>query len=283
MFSNKRIKQILIWGFLLLLALIFLSSNVERTKSWNPLAGVMIEILAPVQKVVKGSVNFTKGLWSNYIGLINTHDENIRLKKENEQLMMKNSRYREELSTYKRLQELLNFKENTKENVIAAQVIGRDPTGYFRSIMIDKGKNSGVKESMPVVNAKGVVGQIVSASYNYSMVLLLIDQNSAVDCIIERSRDRGIVKGVSFTDKECTLDYVLKTSDVQVGDMVITSGLDRIFPKGNYVGEVIEVEDTPGELFKSVKIKPSVDFAKLEEVLVLLREGPLSKPLKEKQ
>ena len=85
MFSNKRIKQIFIWGLLLLVALIFLSANADR--SWNPLARVLVEILAPVQKVVKGSVNFTTGLWSKYIGLINTHDENIRLKKEIEQLM----------------------------------------------------------------------------------------------------------------------------------------------------------------------------------------------------
>ncbi len=281
MFSSRRIKQIFIWGFLLLLALIFLSSNVERSKSWNPVAEVLIEILAPVQKVVKGTVNFTTGLWSRYIGLIHTHEENIRLKKEIERLMLENSRSRELLSTYKRLQELLNFRGDTQKTVLAAQVIGRDPTGWFRSIIIDKGSNSGIKENMPVFNAKGVVGQIVSVSYNYSKVLLMIDQNSAVDCIIERSRDSGIVKGVS--SKVCTLDYVLKTSDVQVGDLVITSGLDRIFPKGNSVGVVTEVEDTPGELFKNVKLKPSVDFSKLEEVLILLREDPLSNPVKEKQ
>ncbi len=280
MFSSRRTKQILIWGFLLILALIFLSSNVERSKSWNPVAGVLIEMLAPVQKVVKGTVNFTTGLWSKYIGLINTHDENIRLKKEIDRLMIENSRSRELLSTYKRLQELLNFRGDSDETALAAQVIGRDPTG-FKSIIIDKGSNAGIKENMPVFNAKGVVGQIVSVSYNYSKVLLLIDQNSAVDCIIERSRDSGIVKGVS--SKICTLDYVLKTSDVSVGDLVITSGLDRIFPKGNSVGVVTKVEDTPGELFKNVTIKPSVDFSKLEEVLVLLREDPLSKPVKEKQ
>ena len=280
MFSGKRIKQILIWGILLLIALTFLSVNVE-SKSWNPVAGIIIEILAPVQKAVKGSVNFTTGLWNKYIWLINTHDANIKLKEENEQLMIENSRQRELLSTYKRLQELLNFKENTEETVLSAQVIGRDPSGWFRSIIIDKGRNSGISENMPVFNAKGVVGQIVSVSYNYSKVLLLIDQNSAVDCIIERSRDSGIVKGVS--QKECTLDYVLKASDVRVGDLVITSGLDRVYPKGNYVGIVTEVEDSPGELYKKVKIKPSVDFSKLEEVLVLLREDPLSKPMKEKQ
>ncbi len=281
MFSNKRIKHILLWFFLVVLALIFLSSNIERSKSWNPVAGVLIEILSPVQKIVKGSADFTTGLWSKYIWLINTHDENIRLKSEVNRLVMENTRYKELLSTYNRLQQLLNFKDTTDVPVVAAQVIGRDPTGWFKSIIIDKGKNSGIRESMPVVNAKGVVGQIVSVSYNYSKVLLVIDQNSSVDCIIERSRDSGIVKGVS--SKICSLDYVLKTSDVRVGDQVVTSGLDRVFPKGIHVGEVIEVKDTPEELFKNIKVRPSVDFSKLEEVLVLLREDPLSKPLNKEQ
>ncbi len=163
---------------------------------------------------------------------------------------------------------------------MAAQVIGRDPTGWFKSVIIDKGKNSGIKVNMPVVNSKGVVGRLVSVSYNYAKVLLVIDQNSAVDCIIQRSRDNGIVKGLS--SKVCILDYVLKTSDVRVGDMVITSGLDRVFPKGIPVGEVIDVKNPPGGLFKDVKVRPMVDFSNLEELLVILKEDPLANHLKEK-
>jgi rod shape-determining protein MreC len=127
---------------------------------------------------------------------------------------------------------------------------------------------------MAVVNASGVVGRLVSVSPNYAKVLLIIDQNSAVDCIIQRSREKSIVKG--FTSKICKLDYVVKTSDVVVGDKVITSGMGRVFPKGLPVGEVIEVGSRPGELFKDIKIRPMVDFSKLEELLVILKEDPLS-------
>jgi rod shape-determining protein MreC len=281
LFSNKRKIQIGILVFLIFLALIFLSSNVGKAKSWNPVVRIFIEILAPVQKLVAESVNFSTGLWDKYIGLINTHEENKRLKVEINRLVMGNSRNRELLSTYKRLQELLKVKDVANDDVIASQVIGRDPTGWFKSVIIDKGKNSGIKENMPVINEKGVVGQVVSVSYNYSKVLLLIDQNSAVDSIIERSRDSGIVKGVS--SDLCTLDYVLKTNDVRVGDIAVTSGLDRVFPKGHHIGEIIEVRDAPGELFKDIKIKPSVDFTRLEEVLVILREDPLSNSSNEKQ
>jgi rod shape-determining protein MreC len=202
------------------------------------------------------------------------------MKREIESLERENASYQELLATNQRLQQLLQFKSITDQPVLAAQVIGRDPTGWFQSVIIDKGKNAGLKVNMPVVNAKGVVGRLVSVSYNYSKVLLVIDQNSAVDCIIQRSRDSGMAKGLS--SKLCVLDYVLKTSDVLVGDIVVTSGLGRVFPKGIPVGEVVEVEDPPGELFKNVKISPMVDFSKLEELLVILKEDPLASDLIEK-
>jgi rod shape-determining protein MreC len=109
---------------------------------------------------------------------------------------------------------------------------------------------------------------------------LIIDQNSAVDCITQRSRDKGIVKGIS--SKACKLEYVLKTSDVVVGDMVVTSGLDRVFPKGIPVGRVVEVENILGELFKDITIRPMVDFSKLEELLIILKEDPLASHLKDR-
>jgi len=279
--SNKRKIQIGILVFLIFLALIFLSSNAGKSKSWNPVVKILIELLAPVQKSVKKGVSYSTGLWDKYIALIGTHEENKRLRAELNRLIIENSRQREIILTFERIHNMLRARDYAGGDYLAAQVIGRDPTGWFRSVIIDRGKNSGIKEGMPVVNADGVVGQIVSVSYRYSKVLLLIDQNSAVDCIIERSRDSGIVKGIS--SEKCALDYVLKTSDVRTGDIVVTSGLDRVFPKGNHIGKVIEVRDAPDGLFKDIKIKPSVDFARLEEVLVILREDPLLDSSNEKQ
>jgi len=275
--SIDRIKKIWIWVLLIFIALILLSSNLGRSRSWNPSIKVLIEVLAPIQKFIKNSVIFTEDLWSKYFGLVNTHEENKRLRAEIDRLKMDNSQYLELLTTHKRLQQLLNFKNTTEQRVLAAQVIGLDPTGWFKSIMVDKGENSGINTNMPVVNAEGVVGQVVSLSYNYAKVLLLIDQNSAVDCIIQRSRESGIIRGV--TPKVCILDNVINSGDVRTGDLVVTSGLGRIYPKGIPVGEVTEIKDIPGELFKNIKVRPFVDFSKLEEVLILLREDPLSSPL----
>ena len=280
MISVKRVKTFWIWVLLLFIALFLISSNLGRRRSWNPSEQIIVEIVAPLQGFIKKSIEVTEELWLKYFGLINAHNENLRMKREINSLKIENIRYRELLTTHQRLQKLLQFKQATDQPVLAAQVIGRDPTGWFQSVIIDKGKNSGIKLNMPVVNAEGVVGRLVSVSYNYAKVLLIIDQNSAVDCIIQRSRDNGIVKGLS--SKVCVLDYVLKTSDVRVGDMVVTSGLGRVFPKGIPVGEVIAVKDPPGELFKDVRIRPVVDFSKLEELLVILKEDPLADQLKEK-
>ncbi len=280
MLSIKRIKTFWIWALLIFIALFFISSNLGGKRSWDPFEQLVIEIIAPFQKFINNTVNFTEGLWLKYFGLINTHNENMRMRRDLDSLKMENILYREVLATNLRLQQLLQFKNTTDQPVIAAQVIGMDPTGWFQSVIIDKGKNAGIKLNMPVVNAEGVVGKLVAVSYNYSKVLLIIDQNSAVDCIIQRSRDNGIVKGLS--SKVCTLDYVLKSSDVRVGDIVVTSGLGGIFPKGIPVGEVIDVKDPAGELFKDVKIRPVVDFSKLEELLVILKEDTLANYLTEK-
>jgi rod shape-determining protein MreC len=222
-----------------------------------------------------------EGTWRKYFALINVREENEALKRENDLLRMEAARYREAAAASRRIQDLFHFKERIPWPVTEAQVIGRDPSGWFESVIINKGKGAGLTMNMPVVDANGVVGRLVSVSPNYSKVLLIIDQNSAVDSLVQRSREKGIVKGL--TSSLCKLDYVVKAGDVAVGDRVVTSGMDRVFPKGLPVGEVVDVEDTAWEFFRSVKVKPMVDFSKLEDVLVIMREDPLFDGTREKE
>ncbi|MEE9612377.1 MAG: rod shape-determining protein MreC [Desulfatiglandales bacterium] len=280
MLNSSRIRTAWIWIIFIFIGLLLLSSNLGGKGSWNPAEQIIIEITAPFQKLIRATINTTKDFWLTYFALIHLHKENTLLKKEIDSLRMENYSYQELLTTHKRLQKLLQFEKIIDWPVLSAQVIGRDPTGWFESVIIDKGKNSGLKVNMPVVNARGVVGRLVSVSSNYAKVLLIIDQNSGVDSIIQRSRDRGIVKG--FSSKICKLDYVVKTSDVVEGDMVITSGLGRVFPKGLPVGKVVEVVNKPGDFFKHIKLRPMVDFSKLEELLVILKEDPLFSHQEEK-
>jgi rod shape-determining protein MreC len=281
LFSIEWIKKFWIWVLLIFFLFFLISLNREKSGNWNPLERVIVEITTPFQKLANATINTTRNTWFKYFELINARKENIRLKEQIISLKTENYRDQELLATHRRLQKLLQFAETTDQAVMAAQVIGRDPSGLFQSVIINKGKTSGLSVNMPVVNEDGIVGRIVSVSNNYSKVLLLIDQNSAVDCIIQRSRDTGIVKGL--TSDTCIMDYVLKTSDIRVEDIIITSGIGGIFPKGVPVGKVNDIKDPSDELFREVKIKPFVDFSKLEEILIILMEDPLADYTKEKE
>ena len=139
MFSIKHIKTFWIWVLLIFIALFFISSNLGKRRSWKPSERFVVEIIAPLKRLLTKTVDVTEGVWSKYFGLINTHNENIRMKREIDSLRIENFQYRELLAAHKRLQNLLQFKDTTDQPVVAAQVIGRDPTGWFESVIIDKG------------------------------------------------------------------------------------------------------------------------------------------------
>lgn len=262
----------------IVLSLILLSLSIGKGQEWNPTERLVAEVAAPFQKLFMGTISITRNIWRNYFFLVETRQENLLLKKEIDLLKIENSKYQELLLANQRLQKLLNFRENTDEPVLPARVIGWDSSGLFKSIIIDKGEKDGLRINMPVVNSEGAVGRVVSVSSNYAQVLLITDQNSAVDGLVQRSRGRGMVKGMG--SGECYFDYVIKTCDIKEGDTIVTSGLGRIFPKGLYLGKVKEINDSPNKLFKDVRVTPAVDFSKLEEVLIVLRSGfvPLRRP-----
>jgi len=284
LFSIEWIKKFWVWVFLILVLLFLMFSHHEKSRPWNPIEKVAVEITAPFQKLFTNAFNATRKMWYRYFDLVNTHKQNLLLRDEIYSLKAENYFYKERLATYQRLEKLFQLTDITEKKVTAAQVIGWDPSGLFNAVIIDKGWTSDLTVNMPVINADGVVGRIISVSKNFSKVLLLIDQNSAVDCVTQRSRASGIVKGLSSKTitYEPSMNYVSKLSDIEVGDEVITSGIGGIFPKGIPVGQVIDVKTPPDELFMEVKIKPSADFSRLEEVLVILTEDPLAKYITEK-
>jgi len=255
----------------IILSLILLSLSIGKGREWNPVEKLAIEITAPIQKIFIGTISAAKDIWTNYFYLVETRQENLRLNNKINLLEIENSRYQEILLANQRLQQLLKFQENTEEALLPARVIGWDSSVLFKSIIIDKGEKNGLKTNMPVVNAKGAIGRTISVSPNYAQVLLITDQNSAVDGMVQRSRCRGMLKGKGL--RECSFDYVIKACDIETGDAIITSGLGRAFPKGLYLGRVKKINDSPDKLFKDVTIAPGVDFSKLEEVLVILRSG----------
>ncbi len=258
-------KRILPW-ILFFISGIFLICFSEK-HSWNPLEQFFVEVTAPFQKAFFSSLRYIKRLWSDYVYLVNVKEENERLKKEIMRLKLENMRYRLLKQKIEDLSKILNFKPRIRWTIVPAQIIGYDASGWFRSVIIDKGKKDKICVNMPVISADGLVGRIISVSENFSKVLLITDPNSAVDCFDQDTKVRGVLKG---NGKICLMDYVENSCKINPGDVIVTSGLSGIFPRNIPIGRVKEVRQVPGSLFKEIKVVPFVDFSRLEEVIVIL-------------
>jgi rod shape-determining protein MreC len=262
-------KTVMIVGVIVLIAvnIIVLSVSNRRYQSYGP-GRIAISLIAPFQEAVSRSIRFVKDIWVHYFFLVETAKENDNYKKALSHAVERNNLYKElELSNI-RFRSLLDFQKIITDNVVAAEVIGKDPSPWFKTIMINKGKDDGVKKGAAVVSPEGIVGQVAEVSARNSKVLLIIDHNSAVDALVQRSRARGIIKG-GFADR-CVFKYVLRKKGIAVGDTVVSSGLDGVFLKGLPVGQVSGVVKPNSGIFQEVTVTPCVDFEKLEEVLVVL-------------
>jgi rod shape-determining protein MreC len=262
-------KMVVIVGVIVLIAvnIIVLSVSNRRYQSYGP-GRIAISLISPFQEAVSRSIRFVKDVWAHYFFLVETAKENDNYKKALSHAVERNNLYKElELSNI-RFRSLLDFQKIITDNVVAAEVIGKDPSPWFKTIMINKGKDDGVKKGAAVVIPEGIVGQVAEVSARNSKVLLIIDHNSAVDALVQRSRARGIIKG-GFADR-CVFKYVLRKKGIAVGDTVVSSGLDGVFLKGLPVGQVSGVVKPNSGIFQEVTVTPCVDFEKLEEVLVVL-------------
>lgn len=256
-------------GIGLLLALIAYSLNLPRAKSANLLEQGVNSAIAPVQKQAAKTGGLFSRIWYDYIALTEVRKENIRLNEEIKGLNSKLVEAYEDVLANQRLTKLLSMRNSIKDPTVAAEVIGEDVTPWFRTLTIDRGLSSGIREGMPVVAAGGVVGQTIKVGPNSSRVLLITDHASGVAAMIQRSRARGVVKGKG--ENLCSLEFTMRDEDVKVGDTVITSGVGGIFSKGLPIGEVSMVKKGEYGIFQTVTVRPAVSSAHLEEVLVILR------------
>jgi rod shape-determining protein MreC len=267
MFSKKTLTIV---GLIVLLAasITVLSLPVRPIDATRHSGGIGMAVLGPFQKALTGSVRFVQGIWSHYFYLVTTTKENEMLRKALSLALEEKSQYQEAVLSNERLRRLLDLKTSLTHQMLAAEVIGKDPSPWFKTIIIDKGSNEGVAVAMPVVVPEGIVGHVVESSGSYAKVLLLVDQNSAVDAIVQRTRARGVVKG--GLSGKCAFDYVLRKDEIRVGDVVISSGLDGLFPKGLLAGEVSEIVKRNAGIFQDVTITSYVDFEKIEEVFIIV-------------
>jgi len=252
-------------------ALVFYTLNVPRSREANVVERGIMSVFAPIMKPASLVSGFFEDAWDNYISLVDVRRENLRLREEIRELNSRVVTGNEAMQAKQRLEHLLDMKSTIKAPTLAASVVGEDVTSWFRTMIIDRGSSSGIREGMAVIAADGVAGQIIKVAPTSARVLLITDHSSGIAVTIQRSRARGVVKGKG--EGLCSMEFTTREEDVKVGDAVVSSGIGGVFPKGLPVGEVTMVKRGEYGIFQTVTIRPSVTFAHLEEVLVVLRGG----------
>lgn len=249
---------------------ILLSISAKHRQGNSACDRVVMAGMAPFQEGVTQTIRFCEHVWRHYFSLVTTRQESDHLQEVLAKMRLEKSQHLESEIACQRFRKLLLLDTDTplSQRLLAAQIVGLDPSIWFRTVIINKGVHDGVSKGMPVIAPEGIVGQVVAASYGYAKVLLLTDRSSAIDALVQRTRTRGIVEGEAKA--YCHFKYVVRKAEISVGDTVVSSGLDGVFPKGLRVGSVMEISKGPSAIFQEVSIRPFVDLERLEEVLVIL-------------
>lgn len=279
-FLFRRYALLIFIILLLLSALVLMSLRAKQRKGVEFVDALLMEICSPFQKAATLVIGTVEGTFQHYVFLINLEKENRMLKQKIAELQEKNHQMKEMKLANERLRKLLQFREKNYASMVGAEVIGQDPSSWFKSVTIDKGERDGVQKGMAVISPTGVIGQVLKTAPHYAIVLLITDYNSAIDSIVERTRAKAIVEGKG--GNRCQLKYLLRAEEVAVGDIVVTSGLGGNFPKGLMVGEIKKVDKKGYGVFQFAELVPSVDLTQLEEVFVIMEPLLPSRPQEEK-
>lgn len=266
----RRYRQTIIIAVILLGTLAVFSINASDPATDSFIGRAALEVVGPVQRSITWVGQKIDGVFNAYINLVNAAADNQRLSQEVARLRQEKAATEDLRLTNRRLRALLGLHQSKQWPTVAAEVVGADVTGHFRTVIINKGSNHGVGLHMPVMDMQGLVGRTVLVSPHYSKVLLLTDPNAGVDVLVQRNRSRGIVVGAG--EQGLKLNYVESKNDLHAGDVLITSGVAGVFPKGLLVGSVTSVKSEGRGVFSQVKAEPAVDFRRLEEVLIILRQ-----------
>jgi rod shape-determining protein MreC len=229
--------------------------------------GLVVSMTAPGLEGLSYVGRSAKQLWLGYFYLIGVRRQNAELQRQLEEYKQREVHFQEAEQALTRLETLLDLKRQVALPVIGARVIAYDPTLWSRSAIINQGKAQGVKEGLPVLAPQGIVGRIVGIYPEYSKVMLIVDRKSSADAMVQRTRVRGMLRGKG--GNRCSLEFVPKSADVQVGDLVLASGLVGLYPKGLVFGKVTAANKKNPGVFQEIEVSPNVDLSTLEEVLVV--------------
>jgi rod shape-determining protein MreC len=272
----RRIRLPLLFAGLLLVTLTLMvsdrraGSRGQGLDSW--LGWAALELAAPVQKGLNAPVRWLGDAWTRYAALVDLGAANRALQARVAELEEENLQFREALVASGNLQRIVEMRQGFEVPLLPSQVVGHDVSSWFHALLLDRGASLDVKAGMPVVTDRGVVGVVTATSAHAARTMMLLDRRSAADAIVQRSRARGIVYGQGSDELEFV--FMVRGDDVRPGDVVITSGVGGVYPKGLRIGRVTSVQTDPERLLHTARIRPAVDFGRLEQVFVMLRRGP---------
>ncbi len=269
LFNNKYFVILFIITILLVVGMIFsMNRSYETTATDN----VIIKITMPVQNFFAGIAENVRGFFSHFGDIASLKEENEKLQADIKQLESQNQRNQTYKEENERLREMLDLKDTYKDfNLVAANVTGRDSSTWFLSLIIDKGTDDGLKMTDTVITSDGLVGHITDIGNNWAMITTILDSQSTVAVMVERTEDFATVDGdIDLSAKGlCKMTYISKDSTITVGDMVKTSGLGGVYPKGVNVGKITKIHPENKGVSQYAEVEPSVDFNKVYEVFVI--------------
>jgi rod shape-determining protein MreC len=232
----------------------------------------LLDVAVPIQETISVPLDVAHDAWVDYVALVGVRQENEELRARIAKLEEESLQLREALLASGRLGSIAEMRAAYEVPMLPAELAGYDVSPWFRAVLLDRGSSRGVLSGMPVISERGLVGLVRATSARAAKAMLILDRQSAIDGAVERSRTRGIVRGDGGS--KLVFEFVARETDVAVGDVVLSSGLDGVYPKGLRIGRVVEVPDAKGGLMARALLEPAVDFDRLEQVFVLQRRGP---------
>ncbi|MEJ2069369.1 MAG: rod shape-determining protein MreC [Syntrophobacterales bacterium] len=263
---RSRLRTPLLIAATLVFVLAVLSLSLKRAPVVQTAEGVIISLTAPVINGLNSLGDSLQRLWRGYFYLVGARKENAELKRQLNEYAQKEVRYQEALLLARRLEALLDLKKQIALPITGARVVAYDPSQWSRCVIVDTGKSEGITVGLPVLSGDGIVGRIVETYPHYAKVMLIVDRNSGADAMVQRTRVRGILQGKG--GNRCSLEYVPKNADVEVGDLVLASGLGGIYPAGQVFGRVSHVDKRTHGPFQEIMVTPG-NLSTLEEVLIV--------------
>lgn len=265
---NRYVIVVLVLVLLIVANILILSLSTTKHEMTGDQTQIGMRIVSPLQEALITGYRFACNVWNQYFWTLSVIRENDVLRKELRNGFNERYRLKEVELENQRLRRLLEMRDHASYRTVVCQIVGKDPSPWFKTLIVDKGKAQGVQKGMAVLAPEGIVGQVIDVTEGFAKILLLVDGNCAVDAIGQMSRVRGIVKG--GTNGGCVMQYVSRKDEIETGETVVSSGLDGVYRKGWPIGDVVSVTKQHSGMFQEISIAPFVDFDRLEEVVIVL-------------